>query len=326
MTQFKKNAADHAVKYDTMALSPHLRREWLREMITKEYTKVDVSVPTNVQLLDQTTIYPWQDLRYSTVRSHGIQIDRLKMDPYHLEQDNYLVVLLLSGRYMLAQDGREVFLKPGEMTIYDATRPHRIYCPEAFSKVVITIPRNILRERLSGVELCTASKVSHRQGVGLITSNLITNISNQLDKIEWDAFGELSAQTLDLLTMSFASIRPQHFQLSRSRSISLNRVKQYLEQHLADPGLSPAKVSIAVGLSSRYVNMLFQAQDTSLMRYVLEQRLKHCYHDLKNAKHVIKVSDVAFKWGFNDIAHFSRAFKRHYELTPTEVLHANKTN
>lgn len=322
MMQLNKTAADSAIKYDSNTLPAHLRREYLQDMITKEYTKVDIHVPINVQLLDQTTIYPWEDCRFSTVNSHGIQIDRLKMDPCDVGQDNYLAVLLLSGRYMLAQNGREVFLSPGEMTIYDATQPHRIYCPEDFSKVLITIPRKKMRERLSGVELCTAHKVSNQQGVGLITSHFLTNMTRQLDQITLNTFHDLSEQALDMLTMSFAQVRPQQYFLSRSRSVSLNMVKQYVEKRLTDPDLNPARVSVAVGLSTRYINMLFQDEDTSLMRYVLQRRLSYCHRELMQAEHAVSISAVAFKWGFNDVAHFSRVFKQAFDATPTEVLHS----
>ena len=147
--QALSNAASNlAIKYRTESLPVHARREWMREMIAREYTKIEVNAPSNVQLLDETTIYPWEQLRLSTVRSNGIQLDRLKMEPYSESHDNYLAVLLLSGRYSLEQDGREVFLKSGEMAVYDATKPHRINCPEAFSKILVTIPRHVMRERL----------------------------------------------------------------------------------------------------------------------------------------------------------------------------------
>ena len=82
MSDFKNVASSLAIKYRTENLPLQSRREWLREVISKEYTKVEVSAPVNVQSLDETTIYPWQKLRLSTVRSHGIKIDRLKMEPY----------------------------------------------------------------------------------------------------------------------------------------------------------------------------------------------------------------------------------------------------
>lgn len=322
MQDLKNAASNLAVKYRTEHLPPHSRREWMREMIAREYTKIEVSAPSNVQLLDETTIYPWEQLRLSTVRSNGIQLDRLKMEPYSNHHDNYLAVLLLSGRYRLEQDGREVFLKPGEMTVYDATKPHHIHCPEAFSKIIVTIPRRVMRERLPGVELCTARKVSNERGIGLMTSHFIGSVSHQLGAIDINTFNGLSAQALDFLTLSFASIRPQHFELSRSRSVTLHQIKLFVAQHLSDSSLSPATVAAATGLSTRYINMLFEDEKTSLMRYVLTCRLKRCYDDLLHAQYP-RVSDIAFKWGFNNVSHFSRAFRQAFNVTPSEVLNAS---
>jgi AraC family transcriptional regulator, positive regulator of tynA and feaB len=325
MTALTNTASNLAIKYSTDNFPLQSRREWLCEMITREYTKVEVGAPSHVQLFNETTVYPWQQLRLSSIRSHGIQIDRQKMEPYSSNQDNYLAVLLLSGRYSLEQNGREVFLEPGEITIYDATKPHRIYCPENFSKVIVSIPRKMMRDRLSGIEFCTARKVSNKNGVGLMTSHLIGAIVNQLNEMSVDTFGELSERALDFLTMSFASIRPQRFELSRSRSISLNNVKLFVAQHLSDASLNPDTVALAVGLSTRYINMLFRDENTSLMRFVLGCRLQRCYEDLNRANPSSqRVSDIAFKWGFNDVAHFSRAFRQAFDVTPTEVLHATQ--
>ena len=34
------------------------------------------------------------------------------------------------------------------------------------------------------------------------------------------------------------------------------------------------------------------------------------------------MTEIAFRWGFRDAAHFSRVFKREFEVTPSEVRHA----
>ena len=38
----------------------------------------------------------------------------------------------------------------------------------------------------------------------------------------------------------------------------------------------------SIGMSSRYINKLFEAENTSLMRYVLNLRLERCAQDLAN--------------------------------------------
>lgn len=69
------------------------------------------------------------------------------------------MVVLTAGKYKLEQGEREVFLKPGDMTIYDATEPHRITIPEAFSKILISIPRTLLDQRLNNIGRITATQI-----------------------------------------------------------------------------------------------------------------------------------------------------------------------
>jgi mannose-6-phosphate isomerase-like protein (cupin superfamily) len=99
------------------------------------------------------------ELRLSSIRSNAITIERLPKEPAQNSHDAYFAVVLLSGFYLLEQNGREVILQPDDMTIYDATRPHRIVCPESFTKLIVSIPRPTLRGRAPGVEHSTALRI-----------------------------------------------------------------------------------------------------------------------------------------------------------------------
>jgi hypothetical protein len=120
-------------------------------------------------------------------------------------------VILLSGRYALEQQGREVFLKPGDITFYDATRPHRIHCPGSFSKLIVSIPRMTLRDRIAGMEHCTALPISGRQGIGAVASQFIRATANQSCRLGDAEFRVLADHWLDLLTLAVTSVRPQNF-------------------------------------------------------------------------------------------------------------------
>jgi hypothetical protein len=125
-------------------------------------------------------------------------------------------------------------LNPGDITIYDATLPHRIFCPSNFSKVMISIPRQLMRNRMAGVEHCTARKVSGHAGVGTVAAGFVKNIVTSLDSVDDDSFMTMADHALDLLTMSLVSATPQSYHLSHLRSVSLARVKSFVEAKLAD--------------------------------------------------------------------------------------------
>ncbi len=293
------------------------RHEWLNEVIGREYANVEITPPAKSPLFNEMKIYAWDHLRLSVIRSNSITIERLPQEPHMNNQDAYFGVILLSGEYLLEQNNREVFLKPGDMTIYDATRPHRIYCPGSFSKLIVSIPRKLMRERLAGVEHCTALRIAGDQGVGAVSSHLVQSAALQADSMTTTAFAALAESSLDLFTLALSSVRPGHYHLSRSRSLSLNRVKDFLERHLANPNLDTSMVVSGTGLSARYINELFSDEDTSLMRYIWQKRLERCHQYLTSPLHMGKrISEIAMQWGFNDFSHFSRAYKQKYDVSP----------
>ncbi len=55
------------------------------------------------------------------------------------------------------------------------------------------------------------------------------------------------------------------------------------------------------------------------MRYIRQRRLENCRKDLLDPIQIgARISDIAFRWGFNDLSHFSRVFKQRYDYSPKD--------
>jgi acetamidase/formamidase/AraC-like DNA-binding protein len=92
-----------------------------------------------------------------------------------------------------------------------------------------------------------------------------------------------------------------------------------IERKLDDPELTPAKVAQAEGISERYLQKLFEGTGSSFTHYLRERRLQRTRADLSNpAEAHHSISEIAFRSGFNDSAHFSRAFRHRFGLSPRE--------
>ncbi len=302
------------------------RLGWLKEIIGREYANVDVSEFNHEPVFNDMAIYPWlYDVRFSSIRTHSLRIERLSKEPTEASQDCYFAVLLTDGCYKLEQDGREVFLNKGEMALYDATEWHRITMPESTSKVIISIPRDFLKQRLSHVSELTARKIGIQSGIGTITSNTIQSLANQLSTLDIHAFQSMFDPLIDMLTLSLNELVPNSVELSHTQNSTLFHIKRYIDSHIHHHNLSPAIIANAVGLSVRYINNLFHAEHTSLMRYVTQQRLNRVYRQLQNQQCLSRtITELALEAGFNDIAHFSRAFKMQFGLSPRQFRQENK--
>jgi AraC family transcriptional activator of tynA and feaB len=317
MPRNMKGGAD-VLRLSTADIPQLDRAAWLREVICREYTNVEVTSPTRMVLSQDLTIYPWDKLRLSIITSSAIGLERSR-EPQLSCQDAYFAVVLLAGDYVVEQGGKEIRLKPGDLTIYDATETHRIHCPTDFAKLIVSIPRPLFRERIAGLEHCTALRIPGTEGVGAMVSNFIRSASRHAPELAPHEFAALSDHALDLLTLAVGSVRPARFTLSRSRVGAICRVKALVEEGLADFGLTPDVVARRAGLSARYINELFNDEGTSLMRYVWRRRLENCRKDMRDPRRAgDHLSDIAFRWGFSDTSHFSRAFKREFGCAPRD--------
>ena len=75
------------------------------------------------------------------------------------------------------------------------------------------------------------------------------------------------------------------------------------------PTSGPTSIAQAFSISLRALHALFEDADASVAVLVRNERLARCEEDLRRPNGG-SVTDIAFRWGFCDAAHFSRVFKR----------------
>jgi AraC family transcriptional regulator len=99
---------------------------------------------------------------------------------------------------------------------------------------------------------------------------------------------------------------------------------EYIEANLKNE-ISVLDVAKASGYSLYHFSRLFHGiTGHSPKDYILRRRLTEAASELLDTKR--KISDIAFKYQFNDSETFNRAFKRVFGLSPTELRHSNVTN
>ena len=97
----------------------------------------------------------------------------------------------------------------------------------------------------------------------------------------------------------------------------LNHVIDYIEDHLTDD-LSLEIISEYAGVSDyHFRKIFFYLSGLTLSEYIKNRKLSEANKDLLKGE---KVTDVAFKYGYQSIDGFTRAFKKWCGFLPSDVI------
>ena len=103
----------------------------------------------------------------------------------------------------------------------------------------------------------------------------------------------------------------------------LERIRDYIEENLADPDLSNDVLAQMSHISESYLRKQFHRQyHTTPKQYILELRLQKAKLLLSDTH--CSVTEVAEACGFSSVYHFCRAFKEKVGMTPTQYARQNK--
>ncbi|MDA1635388.1 GyrI-like domain-containing protein [Bacillus cereus] len=103
------------------------------------------------------------------------------------------------------------------------------------------------------------------------------------------------------------------------------KVQDYIESHIDDP-LSIEELAEVAGFSKFHFHRIFKGiVDEPLSRYVNRLKLERATH-LLTYRTDMTITDIAYHFGFTDSAVFSRAFKSHYGISPSQYRNDNSKN
>ena len=260
----------------------------------------------------------WGELTVWRVRATPMSAVRTARHIKSSARDDYLLALHISGTAAGAQDGRQVILGPGDLALFDPTRPYSIVFrgPGTFEHVIYQVPRASIDARCPAGAM-TAVRVPAASGAGRLASPYLQTLAQPAGPP-----GDLPQQAfidagLDLAIGALRTTVATGSQLDLRRRSLIGELKRYALAHLGDPALSPATAARASYISVRQLHRLFADEGISFGAWLREQRLRRCRDDLTNQQlthHA--VAEIAARWGFRSAAHFTRAFHARYGITP----------
>jgi AraC-like DNA-binding protein len=250
-----------------------------------------------------------------SLSSDLIRLDRRSEDIRKDPRDHFMLYLVLRGEVGLTQDGREIRARSRDLFLYDQTQPFSLSFHPPYRAILMNIPRPLLVSRIPKARQLTARRVAGNSKLGGLTGMIVRQIVQFGETQDGDVTDRLGTSALDIIATTLEAELTGSSGSAGGRDRLLAQVKRYMIAHLDEKELNIDTIAKAQNVSPRTLNRLFAADGTTPIRWLWQQRLQASYAALAEG-YVRHVTDAAASFGFTDMSHFSRAFKKAFGKSP----------
>lgn len=233
-----------------------------------------------------------------------------------LTSGSYVGLLMVTGgEEIVEQGGCQVAVPAGSMIAWDSERNAACCIPERVSKVTLFVPRERFAQLAPRPELMTMRIFSPSQAMRLLRALLDEVLDSA--PLDADTVPAAGGAALELLRVVCRQSLPGTGRWSDA--VQLRAALDYIDRHLGDPRLDPARVARASGVSLRQLYELFAVTDQPVWAHIRQRRLARAHDELVRDSTRDSIASVAKSVGFSSSAHFTRAFRSQFGETPSAV-------
>ncbi|WP_326592786.1 helix-turn-helix domain-containing protein [Streptomyces sp. NBC_01294] len=309
---------------DSAVIAPAERAEAIREAIWSSVVRVEITHQPNPRLIRTVgAISGIGPLQVCSVRANATTIRRTPSLARDDMEPSLFVGLQVTGSSMVVQDGREAVLRPGDLALYDTTRPYTLFNKDGIHQHFFRIPRAELALPAGLLDRVTAVRFSRSDPLADLTATCLRRIARHQARpapsTEYSMDGA-GRPGIELLRALITARLGDHRSASEPLHDTLHlRILDYARAHLGDHDLTAARIAAHHHISRRCLYNTLSRKGICLGDWIRTQRLERCRDELAApaARHR-PIAAIAWRWGFPNAAHFSRTFKHAYGLTPSD--------
>lgn len=258
----------------------------------------------------------------SVVTPSGIELSRVSSSAQTLSgacvntSPCLWLALPIQGKFLLDEGSDDVDLAVGDILYGPTGCDSTLKLADHFVMLYIRIPQKMLYPRLLNLQIMQSGLLRGKAAVNRIFAGLLQSIVKDLEELDDDDIRPIEVAISEFVISGLAeNAASSCFDVAGASNF--RRISQAIELQLGDGDLTLHRIAEQQCVSARYIQKLFQQAGISFSHYLRRRRLEHCHSDLASAAHRhLSISEICFRWGFNDAAHFSRSFGAEYGMTP----------
>jgi AraC-like DNA-binding protein len=314
VTTEAKSALRH---FTTKAFGPRERIAACHEIYGRAFAKIDLDPPSDGELMIEAKLRHLPGLAMVSMTSTEFHFHK----PANLiDNDDILLLIVDTGYWTATQFGRTVRLEAGDAVLCTNAE---VEAGTSFGRrVMLRVPRKAVAPAVLDVRTRFQRRRIPRETEGLRLLRQDLRAMQDLELATPTLQRLTVAHIYDLMALTLGAARDAAIAADDRgvRAARLRALKHDIARNLQCGDVSVAAIAARHRVSPRYLRKLFESEGVTFSEYVLDQRLALAHRLLSDPRRAgEKIASVAFEAGFGDVSYFYRAFRRRYELLPTDV-------
>ena len=258
-------------------------------------------------------------IMFSRCETAAQKFERGPLRPANDGLDHYLIQSHLRGGQAVRSGSRQGEAEPGDILIIDLAERHEATTSD-FEHLSLVVPRSLLAPFLKRPDSQEGRVLKRGSALADIAAAHLRMIATKANSLSRDEATLMIEPTLALMASALNGDTRNIENGAASIAASLmQRAKAKIERNLHLNDLSITTICGAIGLSRASLYRLFEHHG-GVRAYIQERRLRRAAEDLTSLALAHRyIYDIAFNWGFSSEAHFSRAFKARFGLSPKQA-------
>jgi AraC-like DNA-binding protein len=315
MNQVTTETPPARMHFTTDAFGPGEKVAAWHEIYGRTIAKVDLEPPAVGEFMVAATLRSLPGLGLASITSTEMRFHKTHS---LIDSEDVLLTIVENGYQNGLQSGRETRIEAGEAVLSNTAEVAR--GTSLGRRMILRIPHNALAPvcHLGARFMRRIPKES--EGLRLLRQYL--HAMQDLDLATIDLQRTTVAHICDMiaLTLGTTGDAASVVQDRGVRAARLRALKDDITRNLSDGDISVAAVAARHRVSPRYLRKLFESEGLTFSEYVLDQRLALAHRLLSDPLRTReKIASVALEAGFGDVSYFYRAFRRRYDVPPTDV-------
>ena len=239
--------------------------------------------------------------------------------------DDLLFIGNTIGEVKIRTGDQELVVCGDDLAIIDLSKPCvlKTDSQSAFGLTMLKVPRAAAELRLSQEIKKINGTLVKDSCLGIVLNETFNVIAREAMSLEFSEYGKFINTFLDLAGMSFGMQCKMRTEETKDGHFGLRlAIQRYVDANLRNAELNHGQIATHFGISVRQVHKVFEGKGITIGQYILNRRLQGAASHLRAIDHAHrKIGEIAFDWCFNELSHFSRAFKTHYGCTARQWRH-----